>query len=256
VTIPTLDGARLIARLEALLGSEPAAVAFDADGTLWSGDVAEDVFSHAVDHQLLREEPAAELARAASQGGIASDGTPSEIARRLFDAYLEGRYPEREVCEVMTWCFAGFTPSEVATLARQVLSEKALGQRLHREIEPVIDWARRRGLRTVVISASPRPIVETAAEHWGIDPADIAAGSAELEAGRFAPRLLEPIPYALAKVAHGRRLLGATRWLAAFGDSGFDADMLSAAELPVAVRPKPSLCASAARIAGLVELVR
>jgi phosphatidylglycerophosphatase C len=254
VTIEKLDSARLVSRLEAALGSGQAAIALDADGTLWSGDVAEDVFSYAVERELLRAEPADALARAAIAGGIDGSGTPSQIAKRVFEAYLAGRYPEREVCELMAWCFAGFTSAEVAALTRDVLAEKNLEQRLQRELEPVLDWARRRNVRAVVISASPRPIVETAAELWGIATGDIAASTAELEAGRLAPRLLEAIPYAETKVAHGLRLIGAARWLASFGDSGFDADMLAAADLRVAVRPKPSLRDQAFRIPRLIEL--
>jgi phosphatidylglycerophosphatase C len=254
VTIRTLDSFELVARLEAALGTEPAAIALDADGTLWSGDVAEDVFLHVAENELLREHAAEALARAASAGGIDASGTPSQVAKRVFEAYLAGRYPEREVCELMTWCFAGFTPAEVAELARGVFTQKKLEQRLQRELEPVLEWARRRGVRAVVISASPRPIVETALTLWGIVASDIAASSAELEAGQLAPRLLEPIPYAEAKVTHGRRLIGDRHWLASFGDSGFDADMLAAAEVRVAVRPKPSLSAQSARIVDLIEL--
>jgi phosphoserine phosphatase len=50
-----------------------------------------------------------------------------------------------------------------------------------------------------------------------------------------------PVPYAETKLSAGRDLFGDARWLAAFGDNVFDIDMLTTAELGVAVRPKPKL---------------
>jgi phosphoserine phosphatase len=66
--------------------------------------------------------------------------------------------------------------------------------------------------------------------------------------------MLEPVPYAEMKATYGRKLIGEARWLGAFGDSAFDADMLQAAEVRVAVRPKPGLRAQAERLQGLVQL--
>jgi phosphoserine phosphatase len=51
------------------------------------------------------------------------------------------------------------------------------------------------------------------------------------------------VPYAEAKLSAGRELFGNARWLAAFGDNVFDIDMLTTAELGIAVRPKPKLAA-------------
>jgi phosphoserine phosphatase len=254
VTLPTLSSLEIIARLESVRAPGPAAITFDGDGTLWSGDVAEDVFCHAVDNELLRVEPAEALARAASQFGVPVRGSPSRIARDIFDAYLAGRYPEREVCEVMTWCFAGFSLAELVELTRDVLTDKRLERRLTHELSPVFDWARLSGVRRLVISASPRPIVEVAAKLWGIEPSAIAASTPALESGRILPRLAHPVPYAEAKVECGRELIGDAHWLGAFGDSGFDAHMLRAAAVAVAVRPKPSLRGQAAGIPGLVAL--
>jgi phosphatidylglycerophosphatase C len=53
--------------------------------------------------------------------------------------------------------------------------------------------------------------------------------------------LASPVPYAENKLTAGRALFGDARWLAAFGDNVFDVDMLTTAEVGVAVRPKPRL---------------
>lgn len=254
MSIATITAAALVERFERLRRAGPVVLAFDGDGTLWSGDVAEDVFSHAVEHELLRTDAASALEQTAASFRIATGGTPSRVARDIFAAYLSGHFPEREVCEVMTWCFAGWTPAELSELADEVLELVRLRERLHRELEPVFAWAGQHNVRTVVISASPRPIVEQAARRWGIAPADIAASTAEVREGRIAPRMASPVPYAASKVDFGRQLFGAAQWLAAFGDSGFDSDMLRAAEVGVAIRPKPSLRDRSGSVPGLLEL--
>ena len=92
-----------------LRADRPSALAFDADGTLWSGDVGEDVFRFAVGHGRLREAARAELERQAESRGFECFADVNATAQQLFEAYLAGRYPEREICELMTWCYAGHT---------------------------------------------------------------------------------------------------------------------------------------------------
>jgi phosphoserine phosphatase len=92
-----------------------------------------------------------------------------------------------------------------------------------------------------LISASPRAVVEAAAGFWAFASTDVAAATPVVEAGRVLPRLASPVPYAEAKLTAGRGLFGDARWLAAFGDNVFDVDMLTTAELGIAVRPKPKL---------------
>lgn len=235
----------LLARLQGARGRPMVAdaLAFDGDGTLWSGDVAEDVFIFATAHDLLRDEPTVALRDVARSQGLPLDGSASAIAQRLFQAYLEGRFPEREVCEVMAWCFAGYSRSELRELTETVFAETDLEGRLNRTLSPVLDWARRERLRVVLVSASPRPIVEVAAARWGFSAADIAASTPAQNGEQIEAHLAGPIPYGPTKPLHARALLGLPRWLAAFGDSGFDFELLAAAEQPVAVRPKPSLLA-------------
>jgi phosphoserine phosphatase len=96
-------------------------------------------------------------------------------------------------------------------------------------------------VRSVLISASPRAVVEAAGALLGFGPRDIAAATPKVVGGLVAPEMDGPVPYAEDKLTTGRQLFGPTRWLAAFGDNVFDIDMLTTAELGVAVRPKPRL---------------
>ncbi|HVJ19562.1 MAG TPA: HAD family hydrolase [Polyangiaceae bacterium] len=242
VILKTVSPRALLERLQELRGdSAEAALAFDGDGTLWSGDVGEDLFHHAISRRSLREEALAALRRAASSGGLDTDGDANDVAKRIFDAYVAGKYPERETCEMMTWCYAGQTASELAESCREVLQQARIGERLHRELEPVLDYARGSGLRAVVVSASPRPVVEAAASLWGFAPRDIAASTAAESGGRVAPENAAAVPYAEAKVGAGRSLFGDSLWLASFGDNVFDVEMFQAARMGVAVRPKLGL---------------
>jgi len=256
VSPPEVGVHELIERLQALRTAErAAALVFDADGTLWSGDVSEDVFGYAVENGLLRAEAADALAKTARESGFDAEGSPSAIGKRLFRAYVEGRFGEREVCEVMTWCYAGFTPNELFSLARRVLAERELAGRVNRRLEPILEYARRTGLRALVVSASPQPIVEVAAELWGFSPQQICGARAELDAGRYAARLAGPIPYAEQKCPAARALIGDDAdWLASFGDNVFDVEMLCAARLGVAVNPKRKLRTALPNLKNVVLL--
>lgn len=242
----TLAPEKLVGELSALLGnSAPGSVvmAFDGDGTLWSGDVGEDLFHCATREAFLLPDAAPALREEAERYGVALGGEreANGIARRLMAAYQAGQYPERETCAMMAWCFAGRPLGEVEALARRVLVESDVSGRLVRELTSVLSWARDANVRCVLISASPRAIVEPAGKLWGFAPSEIAAATPRVEAGVVAAELVGSVPYAEAKLTAGKALFGSARWLATFGDNVFDIEMLKAAELGVAVRPKPKL---------------
>ncbi len=256
----TLASEKLTEELSAMLGdADPSSVviAFDGDGTLWSGDVGEDLFRAAMREDFLVDDAMPALVLEAERYGLPLDGAASAnaVARVLLAGYLAGQYPERETCAMMTWCYAGRALGEVEALASSVLKREDLASRLTGELAPVLEWSRQRGVRNVLISASPRAVVEAAGAFRGFLPADIAAATPVVEAGRVLPRLAAPVPYAEAKLSAGRGLFGSARWLAAFGDNVFDIEMLTTAELGIAVRPKPKLETELAAL-GLCLLAR
>jgi len=255
VALSTVSPAELVAELERLRPRDGESVlCFDADGTLWSGDVGEDLFELALRRDALRE-PARDAVEAeARKYGLSVRPRLAETARALFDGYLDGSYPERDVCAMMTWCYAGFSAAELKELARDALTESGIGARLNRELLPILEWARAASVRSIIVSASPRAVVEEAASLWGFSPEQIAASTPRLEADRIAPALLHPVPYAEAKCSAGRSLSGDSFWLASFGDNVFDIDMLLAARLGVAVRPKLSLRMRLPELPGVVLL--
>jgi phosphoserine phosphatase len=167
---------------------------------------------------------------------------------------MAGRVPELALFEAMTWCYAGLTASEIDELAQRAVAEGNLACRRHACIGPILEWARQAGLRAVVVSASPEPVVRTAALLWGFSPAEVTGARCLVLDGVAQPALAGPIPYGKQKVAAARSLIGSSRWLAAFGDSAFDLPMLLEAEVAVAVRPKPDLVAELGGQAGALSI--
>jgi phosphatidylglycerophosphatase C len=202
------------------------------------------------------EAPAVEaIRREAREHGMSDAGTGRDVARRIYDAYREGRFPEERVCELMTWCFAGWTQREVQAFARAVVDEAKLVTRLHGEVLEVLDRARAAGVETILVSASPVAVVLEAAARVGFDGAHVVAAHPRFEGDTMIADVERPIPYAAGKVRRLRERIGAGRTLyAAFGDNGFDVALLASAQVGVAVRPKPRLRERADEVNGLVEL--
>lgn len=248
-----LTAPEIIRELEhELTHSGDAAIAFDGDGTLWSGDVGEESFVAACLAGKLAASLEPRLAREAEEFGIESSGTSSERAWLLGEAYRAGRYPELRVCELMIWCYAGWTEAELAEHVRRTLAAEHSQVELYEPLVPILTWARERRVRCVVISASPGLVVREAARPLGFDAEDIVAGYSTIEGGRLSDSLANRVPYAETKVSAGRERIGDRNWLATFGDNAFDVDMLNAARLPVAVRPKARLLAILDQVARAV----
>jgi phosphatidylglycerophosphatase C len=243
-------------RIETLAGERPGGViATDGDGTLWSGDVGDDLFRAFLDHGRV-EAPALEgLRRTAREHDLSDAGPGLEIARRIYAAYLADGYPEERMCEVMTWCFAGWTRDEVRAFAGEVVERGGLAARLHREVHVVIQRARAAGIEAILVSASPIAVVREAGLRVGFDERHLVGARPRYEGDRMLADVEPPIPYGPGKMTRLREAIGPHRPLyASFGDNAFDVPLLAGAGVPVAVRPKPRLRARAADVPGLVEL--
>jgi phosphoserine phosphatase len=246
----------VIASIEAHAAREPGgALAFDGDGTLWSGDVGEDFFAALLAEGRLTRAAGDALAREAREHELDAGGGPVEIAHRIHAAYLAGAFPEERVCEIMTWACAGWTKGELDAFAARVLGTLDLDGRLHGEALRVVRWATARELPVFLVSASPRAIVEAAARAIGIELSRVASATEVVGAGGVVePGVLRPIPYGPGKVTRLREKLGPRALYGAFGDNAFDVALLREARVPVAIRPKQRLVDRAAEVPGLVVL--
>lgn len=239
-----------------------AALAFDGDGTLWTGDVGEDVFHALLEQGGLKAEVLAPLQAFAARHGVeAETAGPAEqralqLAHAVYRGYVAERVAERAICELMAWCFAGWTATSRQAFVSHVLSQRRLGERRIPESNQVLEWARSQGLRCVLISASPDAVVEVAGATYGFARADIQGIRTAMQGSVVDAAVEGPTTYAEGKASVGEALLGATPWLAAFGDSVFDAAMLRKARVGVGVRSKPCLLRELSAIPSGVRLAR
>jgi phosphoserine phosphatase len=217
--------------------------------------VGEDLFHAFLKHGRVEAPALRALALEAREHRISDAGTGGEVARRLYDAYVEGHFPEERICELMTWCFAGWSHQEVQAFARTVVVECGLADRLHGELTAVLERVRAADIDLVLVSASPVAVVVEAAALVGIDADHVVAAQPQFEGETMVADVHRPIPYAAGKVTRLRERIGASRALyAAFGDNAFDVALLASAQVSVAVRPKARLRARAGEVEGLVEL--
>jgi phosphatidylglycerophosphatase C len=247
----------VIARIERELAVTPGgALAFDGDGTLWSGDVGDDYFRALLQHGDFRPQAVDAMRRDAVAHGLSPHGSGGALAGRIFEAYEAGAFPEEKMCEIMAWACAGWRRPEVDAFARSVVEGCGLAARFHHEALGVVEWSRWAHVEVLIVSASPRPIVEAAGATLGFGPVEIAAATPAYEADVMAPRVAAPIPYGPGKVKGVEECIGSRLLYAAFGDNAFDVAMLQSARIPVAIRPKMRLRDRAHEVPGLVELAR
>lgn len=246
-----VSSAEVLSRIDvAARASGKGALAFDGDGTLWDGDVGDDFFFALVAHGDVRPPAVLRMREEARAHELDDGGDGVALARRLYDAYTRHAYPERDLYALTAWFCAGWARGEVERFAASVIPD--MKERLHPEALAIATGARQRGHRTVLVSASPRPIVEVAARHVGFT--EIVATTPRWQGEVMLAAVDEPIPFDDGKVKGLRALVGETRLLAAFGDNAFDVAMLREAAVAVAVRPKPRLVARAQEVPGLLQI--
>jgi HAD superfamily phosphoserine phosphatase-like hydrolase len=185
--------------------------AFDADGTLWREDVGEAFLRHLVSIGWVRlpggRDPYAEYERAVER---------DRRAGYAYAAQLQAGLLESEVA------------AEAARFARSWVPPRVV--RAAQELRAACVQA---GLRPVVVSASPLPIVRAAARLAGFD--ELAGIEVLVRDGRFTAEVVEPITYAEGKVAAASRY---GNLVLACGDSlTGDLALLSAARIAVVVAP-------------------
>lgn len=232
-----------LAEARAAVDNENVMLAFDADGTLWSGDVGNDLFYALTESQAVRKDAYSALVREAKAFGIAYSGNATKIAQTLFEAYEAGRYAEERCFAMMAWVFAGFTLQETIDFSHEVAKQTNLAGRLHRFLDPIFAWSQQEDVPVWVVSASPQWMVEIGAALFGI-PSERVIGMLPGVANGVIQPELDGVPvYGSSKPIHLFTACLNTTLLGGFGDSSYDVPLLKMAKVPVAVRPKPGLVA-------------
>src|ERR1039457_773042 len=105
--LPVLDSKAIIERFSVRYDWRDTLLAFDADGTLWSGDVSDDVFLHACRDGWLLEAARPALSKLAESLGLDTSGSASHLGMELFESHKLGLINEVELYATMSWCYAG-----------------------------------------------------------------------------------------------------------------------------------------------------
>lgn len=220
-------------------------IATDADGTLWGGDLAVDGFWTMVTGGFVTPMALDALRARLGRAGFPRAENMTIAARQLYEAFVRNAISDATACELMGWCYAGLTEQRANELGHKVLVDGGLTHRLQPEMGQVVRWAKKAGIEVYVVSASPRFVVQLAAEQVGIEPQNVIAANLAIVDGVLQPRLDEPLCYGKGKVSAIARHLPDAQVIAAFGDELYDLEMLRIAQIPVAVRPKPRLIRAA-----------
>ena len=197
------------------------------------------------------------LCRSAEALGIATEGDAHAVAARIEAAGASGAISSQHAYEMMAWVFAGYAEAEVTQFAEHTALDAGLPARVHPEMAAVLAWASAAGVPVAVVSASPSFMVAAALRAIGHAPAHLCAMTPEWQNGEVRPGVVRaPAPYGPGKPIALREREPTPRVIGAFGDSGFDWELLGCARVPVAIRPKPSLCALAPGLPRLATVVQ
>ena len=154
-------------------------------------------------------------------------------------AYLGGTLAYRDLAdlaeEVYLAVIAGRPVAELDALAEEV----AAADRLRPGATELLAALHAGGIRPIVISGAPAPVLRAHARRLGIDPADIHGWEVGVEDGRAAARLASGnTAQATSKAAVLARVAGEAEVILGIGDSDGDRPLLDAARIAALVDPR------------------
>jgi HAD superfamily phosphoserine phosphatase-like hydrolase len=205
--------------VDSILDLRPQFAVFDCDGTLWSGDAGERFF----DWELKR--------------GVLPGDVERWVRARYAD-YKAGKVTEDDMCGEMVTIHSGLAEVEVQRLAKEFFDENFVKQ-IFPELRHLIQQLQSQGCDVWAVSSTNEWVIQAAMKHFGIDKKKILAAAVEIDKGRITNRLIR-VPSGEGKPRAIREVVGKDPD-AAFGNSRWDAAMLTIAQHGVAVNPNPDL---------------
>jgi HAD superfamily phosphoserine phosphatase-like hydrolase len=194
--------------------------AFDCDGTLWAGDAGERFF----DWEL-------------KEGGIVAQ----ELERPLRDryaAYKRGEVEESTMCGEMVTMHRGISEAKMMETAQRFFDRFFVAQ-IFPEMRELVRRLNESGCEIWSVSSSNEWVIRAAMKHFGIPESRVLSAKVEIERDRVTDRLIR-VPSGAGKPQALSEVVGKPID-AAFGNSGWDVEMLAMAKYAFAVNPNPDL---------------
>ena len=235
---PTRDVEALIAALAEVPAGFHQTVATDADGTLWSTDVGDEIFvalGEAGDFRGGGRDALIDRAR-----GYLSEVPADDVAlaRALMREYQAGRIEIGAMCELQAEAVGDRSERDLADLYDRVAARVA--PTVRPEVRELLIALRARGFTVHVVSGSLGDAVARCLTAAGVPYDTVAGATLARDGDRVLPTLAGAVPLFDGKV---RALTAAGAWPSSLGlgDGGWDVTFLRDVHLPVLVHPKPAL---------------
>ncbi len=217
------------------------ALATDADGTLWQGDVADKLFLTLAEANDLRPGALSVLRHQAEEllGELPSG--QGELARAVLAAYARGAIRIDSLCALEAIALGDRTVTELKDCLAAIAERMVAAVRP--EARAFLHGARALGFGIHVVSGSLGAAVEAALEAAGLPYDSVTGATLTMAEGYVHPTLAGDIPLHEGKV---RALEAANAWPTAvgMGDGGWDASFLRGVYVPVLMYPAPALVAA------------
>jgi phosphoserine phosphatase len=236
----------LLARIPAQIPADTQAVAvFDADGTLWRGDIGDEAFIGACEAGLVDdatyEGPLQEWAR---KWPVTLPKDKAAGVARIFDESKELHDFARRVAfyEMQAWIYAGHTRAEIAAYGERLFAG-GFEKDIYADMRALVAKLQERKVRCVIVSASHGALVQAGAARLGIAPTDAFGMEPHVDdSGRCLPTIARST-FGPGKVAALKKVLPDLEKHAPFigaGDSvlGGDRELLAWARVAIAIAPR------------------
>jgi phosphoserine phosphatase len=205
--------------LDSVLRLKPRVAAFDCDGTLWSGDAGVTFFDWEIEQTVVSP-------------------TVGAAMRARYLEYQAGQVSEEDMCGEMVTMHKGIPEATMMHVATEFMAQSFPGH-IFPEMQELVGRLREYGCDIWAVSSSNEWVIRAGMKLFEIPEDHILATKVEIENGVISDRLVRVPsgpgkPRALAEVVKNDVDV-------AFGNSRWDADMLSAAKNGFAVNPNPDL---------------
>jgi len=236
------------------VGTDTARVAvFDADHTLWNGDIGDEAFAAAgAEGFLLAETWRGPVCAWGDEWGLALSSNPSEGTRQVLEASASGALERTcsarglepgawraSLYAMQAWAYGGRTRGEVAAFGEQLFA-RGFDSRVYADMRRLVEGLAARGVAVWIASASHGALVVPGGARLGLREELVLGMEPALDAAGRTLNTLARDTYGPAKAAAVDAALGGLRPLWAFGDSvlSTDRELLGRAVHGVAVAAK------------------